>query len=100
VIELLADLSKEWGFDRVEEACRVTANIPFHEAGLLKLNCDKALLYLKWECNLHYEETIRFVGEWYAAFYRKRSDMYALTLEQIAAYERSGFDRRRIWSRA
>lgn len=41
VEELLIDLSKYWDF-------KVTGNIPFHEAGLLKLNCDKALFYQIW----------------------------------------------------
>lgn len=42
VEELLIDLSKYWNFTNVQDAYKVTGNIPFHEAGLLKLNCDKA----------------------------------------------------------
>lgn len=98
VIELLNDLAQHWGFDNADKAYKVTANIPFHEAGLLKLNCDKALFYMKWESNLFYPETIRLVSDWYAAYYHKRADMYALTLEQISAYEQLGVQRKRIWS--
>ena len=99
VIELLGDLGQRWGFANYDQAYRVTANVPFHEAGLLKLNCDKALFHLKWEPNLGYAETINLVGDWYTAFYREEVDMYALTLEQIAAYERAGVERGRIWTR-
>jgi len=99
VVELLSDLGRCWKFSEGEEAYRVTARVPFHEAGLLKLNCDKALFHLKWESNLDYADTIRLVGRWYSAFYREHADMYALTLEQIAAYERLGSERDRVWSR-
>lgn len=98
VVELLADLGARWGFDSSEQACVVTADIPFHEAGLLKLNCDKALLELKWQPNLDYRETIEMVGDWYSAFYKKQGDMYALTHEQIAAYESAGLERKRAWA--
>lgn len=100
VVELLGDLSRQWGFTHPDQAYRVTADIPFHEAGLLKLNCDKALAHLQWEPNLEYAETIRLVGDWYTAFYRKRADMHALTLEQIATYERLGAERNRVWARS
>ncbi len=84
---LLTDLSKYWNFEYIDDAYRVTDNIPFHEAGLLKLNCDKALFYLKWQATLEYAETIRFTSEWYYDFYRNDVDMYKKTLQQIDSYE-------------
>lgn len=99
VVELLEDLGRQWGFTNLNEAYQITDNIPFHEAGLLKLNCDKALFHLKWESNIDYAETIRLVGEWYTAFYKNQDDMYALTVEQIAAYERLGVERNRVWAK-
>lgn len=87
VQQLLTDLSQYWHFDNVNDAFVVTDNIPFHEAGLLKLNCDKSLFYLKWHSNLEYIDTIRFVSEWYYDFYKKDSDIYIKTLEQIEEYE-------------
>ena len=80
-------------------ANQITANIPFHEAGLLKLNCDKALFYLKWEPNLDYNETIQLVSDWYNAYYHEKTNMYTLTLKQIDSYERVGLERNRIWAR-
>ncbi len=99
VVELLGDLAKYWGFNSSDQAYRVTDNIPFHEAGLLKLNCDKALFHLRWESNLNYAETIRLVGEWYTSFYKNQVDMYALTMEQITVYEQLAIERDRVWTK-
>lgn len=99
VAEFLGDLSRHWRLASPDMAYRVTEDIPFNEAGLLKLNCDKALLHLKWECNLDYAETLHLVGDWYTAYYGRQSDMYATTMEQIVAYERMGAERNRVWTR-
>ena len=86
VKELLEDFSRYW-FDDTKKICNITDNIPFHEAGLLKLNCDKALFYLKWQASLLYKDTIRFTSEWYHAYYVRNSNMYSKTIEQISEYE-------------
>jgi len=99
VLELLTDLSLLWNFDKPDDAYCVTDNIPFHEAGLLKLNCDKALFDLRWEANLSYIECVQMVGEWYYSFYKKQSDMYQLTIEQISNYENLAMERNLIWNR-
>ena len=98
VVELLADLGSYWNFSKIEDLYRITDNIPFHEAGLLKLSCDKALFHLKWEPNLDYKETIRMVSEWYCTFYRERREMYQVTMDQISAYENFALSRERIWT--
>ncbi|PQJ21107.1 CDP-glucose 4,6-dehydratase [Tenacibaculum sp. SG-28] len=86
VQQLLEDLSECWSTE-VNETFRITDNIPFHEAGLLKLNCDKALAYLKWQATLEYHETIKFTSEWYYNFYKKDIDILDFTLQQIQKYE-------------
>ena len=43
------------------------------EAGLLKLNCDKALFDLGWYPALSFEETVEFTVEWYKNFYEKQT---------------------------
>ncbi len=86
VFELVQDLASFWGLDR-DKAAKQTGDIPFEEATLLKLNCDKALAYLHWHSTLHYKECVRFIAEWYYAFYvEKDKDMYALTEKQIREY--------------
>jgi CDP-glucose 4,6-dehydratase len=98
VLELLTDLSKHWKFSNINEAYIVTDNIPFHEAGLLKLNCDKALYNLKWEANLTYFECVNMVGEWYYNFYKMKNDMYKFTSDQISKYENLGKEKKLIWT--
>ena len=98
VLELLTDLSQQWNFNKAEDAYSVTDNIPFHEAGLLKLNCDKALFNLRWEANLSYKECVKMVGEWYYLFYKMEKDMYKLTLDQITQYEDLAMKRDLIWN--
>lgn len=99
VLELISDLARRWHIPP-QKAYRVCNNISFHEAGLLKLNCDKALFHLKWEPNLDYAETVQLASEWYLAFYREKRDTYAVTLEQIGVYEARARERRRIWASA
>ncbi|MDQ1339850.1 MAG: CDP-glucose 4,6-dehydratase [Campylobacterota bacterium] len=98
VEELLIDLSKYWDFKDVHDAYKVTGNIPFHEAGLLKLNCDKALFYLKWQANLGYKDTIKFTSEWYYDFYKTDKNILDKTLEQIAEYENMAKDKSLKWT--
>lgn len=96
VQELLVDSSKYWNFDQ-DDAFTITDNIPFHEAGLLKLNCDKALSYLKWQANLDYEDTIKFTSEWYYDYY-KQNLMFNKTLSQISEYENSAKAKNLKWT--
>ena len=98
VLSLLNDLAKLWSRPRNFDAVRVLEKKPFHEAGLLKLNCDKALFFLKWEPNLEYVETIRLIGDWYERYFSEEADMYRITLDQIETFEAVGRSRGRIWA--
>lgn len=98
VKQLLEDLSKYWHFKNIDDAFSVTDNIPFHEAGLLKLNCDKALFYLKWQANLEYKDTIRFTSEWYYDFYNSNKNILDKTLKQISEYENMARDKGLAWT--
>lgn len=99
VEDLLIDLSKYWHYKDSKDAYEVTANIPFHEAGLLKLNCDKALGYLNWQATLDYKDTIKFTSEWYYDFYKTSNDMYKKTIEQITEYENLAKKRELVWTK-
>lgn len=86
VLDLTKDLALAWGLD-AGEAVKVTGNVPFSEATLLKLNCDKALAYLHWHSTYHYEQCIHAIAEWYKAYYVEMGkNMYALTVGQIETY--------------
>ncbi|NOX16373.1 MAG: CDP-glucose 4,6-dehydratase [Epsilonproteobacteria bacterium] len=98
VKQLLQDLGNYWHFNNIDNAFTITDNIPFYEAGLLKLNCDKALFYLKWQANLEYKDTIRFTSEWYYDFYKNNSNILEKTLEQISEYESTAKNRELKWT--
>ena len=98
VLELIRDLGNYWHMDSSREGYEVTDNIPFHEAGLLKLNCDKSLFYLKWEANLYYSECVKFVAEWYYAYYKESKNMLNLTFQQIEEYEKNAELRKLVWA--
>ncbi len=98
VENLLKDLSRYWDIIDTDHAYLVTDNIPFHEAGLLKLNCDKALFYLKWQATLEYQDTIKFTSEWYFELYKTGNDIFVKTLNQIDAYEQAAKKRGLKWT--
>ncbi len=98
VEQLLKDLSIYWDFKGVDDAFNITDNILFHEAGLLKLNCDKALFSLKWQATLEYKDTIRFTSEWYYDFYNSDKNILDKTIEQILEYENIAKTKELSWT--
>lgn len=85
VAELVIDIAKKWGIEK-DKAVVITGQIPFEEAKLLKLNCDKALAFLKWHSTLNYKQTVGFVTDWYSVYYSKNEDVYQFTLKQIESF--------------
>ena len=58
-----------------------------HEAGLLKLCCDKALHGLRWKACLNYDEMVKYTVDWYRDFYAQpNQSTRALTQKQIQGY--------------
>ena len=61
-----------------------------YESGLLKLNCDKALHYLKWHANWDFKETVKETALWYRKFYENPTKSIAdFSIEQIKLYEKA-----------
>ena len=58
-----------------------------YESGLLKLNCDKALLHLHWQAVLPFKETVRMTAEWYRSYYDDSTTIRKVTFSQIKEYE-------------
>ncbi len=98
VVEMLADVGSAWGLERPEDAFEIIDNVPFHEAGLLRLNCDKALLELKWEATLTYAECVKMTGLWYKRVIREEQPALECTLGQIKEYEALAIERKRVWT--
>lgn len=99
VEDLLRDMSKYWNIQDLSKAYKITANIKFHEAGLLKLNCNKALFHLKWLPTLIYEDLIDFIGSWYFNFYKGQENMLDFTLIQIDKYKQIALDKKLEWTK-
>lgn len=99
VKDILEDLSQYWHFSDASEAYKVTGDIKFHEAGLLKLNCDKALFHLKWTASLDYLKLIEFISLWYYNFYHSDKNMYDYSMVQINEYETIARSKDITWSK-
>jgi CDP-glucose 4,6-dehydratase len=97
VKELLDDLSQYW---ELEQQSSFLSNklSEFHEAGLLKLNCDKALFDLKWISTLNYKKLIEFTSKWYYSFYNGEVDMYDFTIDQIVEYQKIAKKNNLLWT--
>lgn len=84
VLELVQHMALHWDKVRWHDVSQ-SAAWPY-EAGLLKLNCDKALHYLRWHAVMGFEDTVGMTAEWYRAFYQQPSQIAATTAAQIEAY--------------
>ena len=60
----------------------------FYESNLLKLNCNKARINLKWKCILNFNETIKMVVDWYKSYYLKPNQIHEISFNQIKEYEK------------
>lgn len=98
VATLIEDLAQHWALPKGLSAFNVVDEVPFNEAGLLKLNCDKAASQLKWHPTMNYQECVETVSFWYREFYGNNQDMLSLTMEQIEAYEKLAAEREIEWS--
>jgi CDP-glucose 4,6-dehydratase len=99
VLELLHEVNKFWKPGSLQERFEITENSDFHEAGLLKLNCDKALYHLQWKPALDFPATARLTGEWYNHFYNNhRKDIGAYTLDQIQEYTQAALKKSIAWA--
>ncbi len=85
VEELIIEMEKHWENVAWNNLSDISNQMP--EAGLLKLNCDKAQTYLNWMPALNFEENIKMTIEWYKAYY-ENEDMYSYSIKQIEKYEK------------
>ena len=97
VVEVLDDLARFWDLGAGQRAYDIVTGEQFHEAGLLKLNCDKALQVLRWRPTLAYRECVTMTGEWYRRVLREQADARSLTMAQIELYEALAAERELPW---
>ncbi len=87
VLDVLNELKKYWTNSGSEELFNINAGSNFHEAGLLKLNCDRALHYIGWNPTMDFQTTLAMTSKWYNHFYNEGSvNMQSFTIKQIEEY--------------
>lgn len=96
VLELVQQMALHWDQVRWQDVSGSVAG-PY-ESGLLKLNCDKSLHYLKWHAVMGFEDTVRMTAEWYRAYYQQPANIAATTNAQIATYTAIARQHGLIWA--
>lgn len=86
VKQMLEAIGKNWSFMNGHRLYEVQGVPGFHEAGLLKLNCDKAHTHLQWKPVLDFAQTAQMTASWYAAYYGDGKDLGSFTRAQISQY--------------
>lgn len=99
VIQLINDLLQVWGNGNPELITFENDNgLNFSEAGLLRLNCEKAQSDLGWEPTLNYKECVNFVGSWYREYYSGSETLADFSQGQIEKYSMLAWQRGRKWA--
>jgi len=97
VRELIDEMSLYWDSVRWNDSSKSQQHL--HEAGLLKLNCDKALADIKWQPTLSFRETVKMTVEWYRNYYQNSTvPIYDFTMSQIDAYTELAIARKSLWT--
>ncbi len=97
VLDLLQQLAKTWNPN--DDDIVQVASSDFNEAGLLKLNIDKALYYLNWKPVLNFIETSDFTANWYKKYYsEEKTDMLDFTDLQIFKYIDQAKNKKLSWA--
>jgi CDP-glucose 4,6-dehydratase len=97
VRELIDEMSNYWDSVRWKDISNSQQHL--HEAGLLKLNCDKARFDLQWNPTLEFKETVRMTVDWYRHYYQNsKESMFDFTMSQIETYTKLASDRKIPWA--
>jgi CDP-glucose 4,6-dehydratase len=84
VSSLINEMTKFWNEVKWSDE---STNYQEYEAGLLKLNCDKASIKLAWNSTLSFTETVKMTVDWYKNYYEGNIDsMQDITFNQIQIY--------------
>jgi len=95
VKDLIIEMQKYWTNVRWEI---LNKDAVFHEAGLLKLNCDKALSRIKWKPTLEFAECVEMTISWYVNYYEKRMPVKEFSKNQINSFVKLASDRSIDWA--
>ena len=92
---LIGELRRHWPGAKEPKIEKTVAK---PEAGLLRLDCDKAKERLGWSATLDFAETAAFTADWYRRFLEGREEAWKLTTGQIGEYVRHARARRLGWA--
>ncbi|MDA7719779.1 CDP-glucose 4,6-dehydratase [Alphaproteobacteria bacterium] len=79
VADLVGLMEHEW----LQAKWSVSKHASFAEAGLLKLNCDKAASLLNWRSTLEIRQTVQFTVNWYKCFLENQETIEEFSKKQI-----------------
>jgi len=97
VSKLIDEMSNYW--EQVKWNDTSSSKVNFHEAGLLRLNCDKALFDLNWQSTLTFNETVKMTVEWYKYYYQNSNQsMYEYTIRQIEDFVTLANSKSIVWA--
>jgi CDP-glucose 4,6-dehydratase len=100
VLEVLETLATHWDFKNMKEKFVYDKNSSFHEAALLKLDCEKAKEELQWESTLEFKQTIALTAKWYNRYYNSdKASIADFTLEQINEYVAAAKQKNQSWTK-
>ena len=96
--DLVTAIIDAWGSGEWKDVSE--SNDPnLHEAGWLRLSCDKAHALLPWNAVLSFEENIYMTVKWYKFYYDyPTSNMYQFCAHQIREYMRIAAQRGQEWA--
>ena len=98
VSQLIDEMSKYWNQVKWKNVSINKTHV--HEAGLLKLNCDKSLFDLNWSSTLKFEETVKMTVDWYKEYYENPDkSLYNYTINQINEYTKLANSRGIYWTK-
>ena len=97
VRDLINEMSLSWKNVRWNDKSDDSSN--FHEAGLLKLNCDKALFDLEWLPTLEFPEAVKMTIDWYKTYYEnEKKSMWEFSSKQIDEFTNLAETKKRAWA--
>lgn len=97
VKEVVSDLARNFSDKPLEELINEKVSTNKYEAGMLKLNTDKALQLLSWQPVMHYDEAMQMIGSWYKMFFAAPEKTAAYTAEQLENYISLARKRNAVW---
>ena len=94
VADLVSMMEREW----TQAKWSTIIDASFSEAGLLKLNCDKASNVLNWRSTLNTRQTVQFTVNWYRNFLENEACIEEFSRKQIENFSSTAGENGLQWS--